>query len=374
MFHIGILFGGRSTEHSVSLRSGTYIYNTLDRELFKVKPILVSKDGDWYYPQDWNLEWNLSDTILSQSSSEEFPSIVLQEFKDKVSDHGYKPWKDPSCGGCVLFVLGLHGGEGEDGRIQAFLETVGIGYTGSGVLASSLAMDKYRSNLIFESQGIPVAKSIDITREMFYLYYNKDQPGISWDKLNHSIGLQFPVFSKPTTGGSSVGTFRSDNPIEWEAKILEIFQSEERMLVQENIQGREVSCGVLEKPTESGWQSFALPPTEIIPESKFFDYEAKYIPGRSKEVTPPIMDANWIEKIQEYSLLAHNSLGCRGYSRTDFIVSESGVPWILETNTLPGMTGTSLVPQQAKAIGLSMKEVFTWLVRLGLEKINIRWP
>jgi D-alanine-D-alanine ligase len=374
LFQIGILFGGRSTEHSVSLRSGTYIYNTLDREKFKVKPILISKEGDWLYSQKWNSDWVIPDSILSHATSEEFSDLVYQEFQTKISPTANKPWTDPSCGGCDLYVIGLHGGEGEDGRIQAFLDTVGIPYTGSAVLASSLAMDKFRSNLIFESQGIPVAKNIDITREQFLFHYELNRPGQSWAEINGSHCLNFPVFSKPTTGGSSVGTFRSDSAMEWEEKIFEVFKTEERMLVQENIQGREVSCGILERPSARGWKPFALSPTEIIPETNFFDYEAKYIPGKSREVTPPNMDTEWIRKIQEYSLLAHQSLGCRGYSRSDFIVSEQGIPWILETNTLPGMTGTSLIPQQAAVGGLSMKKVFTWLIQLGLERKGIQWP
>jgi D-alanine-D-alanine ligase len=364
LISIGVLMGGRSSEHDVSLRSSSFIYNTLDRTRFRVKPILVSRMGKWFYPNDWNLEWEVPKISVDLNYS----NTVLNAFIESTKSLPQDPWTDPSCGGCELIVIGLHGGEGEDGRIQAFLEMTGIAYTGSGVLASSLAMDKFRSNLIFKTQGIPVAKFAEITRDEWNLFQINKDPKEIWNNWNFKNGLNFPVFTKPTTGGSSVGTFRADTASEWVEKIEKVFESENRMLVQENIKGREVSCGVIRKLDGINWETFALPPTEIIPQSEFFNYEAKYTPGKSKEVTPPNMPSDWIQKIQEYSLIAHNVLGCFGYSRTDFIVTEDGIPWILETNTLPGMTGTSLIPQQADAIGISMKEVFTWLVLQGLAR------
>jgi D-alanine-D-alanine ligase len=374
LISVGVLLGGRSTEHNISLRSGTFIYNTLDRSKFQVKPVLISLQGEYFYPDGWNLDWSIPTEWMTQYSNEEYSRVVLEHFCNSLKAKSSAPWTDPGCGNCEMFVLGLHGGEGEDGRIQAFLEYCNIPYTGSGVLASALAMDKFRSNMIFENQGIPVAKCLDISKKDFLRHYNPDTPGSTWEKLVSGKGMRFPVFSKPTTGGSSVGTFPAVNKLEWEQKILTAFESEERMLVQENIKGREVSCGVLEAPDGNGWKRIALPPTEIIPQSEFFDYQAKYVPGMSLEVTPPDMDKGWIAKIQEYSLLAHAALGCSGYSRTDFIVTDDGIPWILETNTLPGMTGTSLVPQQAEKIGIPMKDVFNWLIRLGLERKNIPWP
>jgi len=361
---VGLLMGGKSSEHDVSLRSSSFIYNTLDRNLFKVKPIFITKDGIWYYSKEWNPNWKIPEIPVNQ----EYSKLVLNEFIKQTNAKPHSAWEDPSCGLCEIFVLGLHGGEGEDGRMQAFLEMTGMAYTGSGVLASSLAMDKFRSNLIFESQGIPVAKFAEIQKEEFSKLESQFQEKLFWDHWNEAYGLNFPVFCKPTTGGSSVGTFRSDNPTHWQSKLKEIFQTETRMLIQENTNGREVSCGVLEKWDGSEWKKFALPPTEIISSTEFFDYEAKYIPGKSREVTPAEMPKDVIDKIQNYSLLAHTILGCRAYSRTDFIVTEDGTPMILETNTLPGMTGTSLIPQQAAAVGISMKDVFSWLIQSGLER------
>ncbi|MCZ8239651.1 MAG: D-alanine--D-alanine ligase [Leptospiraceae bacterium] len=364
MIPVGVLMGGKSSEHDVSLRSSSFIYNTLDRSLFKVKPIFISKDGFWYYSDEWNPNWKVPEIPVN----EDYSKNVLASFVNLTNAKPKLAWQDPSCGGCKIFVLGLHGGEGEDGRMQAFLEMTGISYTGSGVLASSLAMDKYRSNLIFQSQGIPVAKFAEIKKDEFLKLEKLNQGNNIWQEWNQAYNLSFPVFCKPTTGGSSLGTFRSDNEDVWQSKLKKIFETENRMLVQENTKGREVSCGVLERWDGAEWSKFALPPTEIIPSSEFFDYEAKYIPGKSREVTPAEMPKEIIDKIQRYSLLAHNALGCRAYSRTDFIVTEDGTPWILETNTLPGMTGTSLIPQQASAVGISMKDVFSWLVQSGLER------
>lgn len=365
--------GGRSTEHGVSLRSASFIYNTLDREKFQVKPILITQSGDWLVPSAWNGDWSIPPELASRAMEADFNDQVEALFLSRTGAVRGKAWENPTAGGCDVFVLGVHGGEGEDGRLQAYLEAIGMAYTGSGVLASALAMDKYRANLLFEASGIPTARCMDLHRDDFLRAFHPQKPGNSWESLNR-IGLSFPVFSKPTTGGSSVGTFRADNAEEWERKIYEVFNSEERMLVQENIQGREVSCGVIERPGLHGWERMVLPPTEIIPETDFFDYQAKYIPGKSREVTPAPMPPEWIERIQELSRQAHEILGCQGYSRTDFIVDAEGKPWILETNTLPGMTGTSLVPQQAAVVGIQMKQLFTWLVRLALERKGILWP
>jgi D-alanine-D-alanine ligase len=373
LISVGVLFGGVSSEHRVSIQSSNFIYNILDRRLYRVKPVYIKRTGEWCYGEGWNQDWNLDFTIGFSDLYHEDPDRwileVEKEFLDRFQAKPVSPFVDPHAGGVDIFVLGLHGGQGEDGTIQAFLDMAGIPYTGSGQLASALAMDKLRSNDLFLRHGIPVAPYFEITRETWEKFDPETSPEFLWSNLNQGR-IKFPVFTKPTTGGSSVGTFPAANPADWIQKLRPILQTEEKVLVQERIIGREVSCGVIEIPDGKSWKQESLFPTEIVPNQEFFDFEAKYRSGMSEEITPPEMDPTWIQKIRDLSLLAHRVLGCRGYSRTDFIVTEDGTPWILETNTLPGMTGTSLIPQQAGYSKISMVDLFTWLIQRSLGNPN----
>ncbi|TGL90373.1 D-alanine--D-alanine ligase [Leptospira congkakensis] len=343
---IALLFGGISGEHIISIRSSHFIFNTIDREKYQVCPVYIDQTGKFWiadgkdpiYPDptgktesDFLTEFSTTNQITKSTSGA------------GLLEHGFS-----------AAFLGLHGGPGEDGRIQGFLDTLGIPHTGSGVLASALAMDKYRANLLFQTMGIPVAPFVDLEK-------GKSDAR----KIVLNLPFEFPVFIKPTLGGSSVNTGMAKTPEEAMLLVDKIFVSEDRVLIQKLISGTEVSIGVLEKKEGEKRIPFALVPTEIRPKSEFFDFEAKYTKGGSEEITPaPVGDAI-TKKLQEYTLVCHEVLGCKGYSRTDFIISD-GVPYVLETNTLPGMTGTSLIPQQAKALGIEMKEVFTWLLRIAL--------
>lgn len=250
--------------------------------------------------------------------------------------------------------LGVHGGQGEDGSLQGFLEIHQIPYTGSQVMASALAMDKLRSNQLFGLAGIPVAKFVEL---------EKGKEDVKRFVLNLPFG--FPIFIKPTLGGSSVNTGPAKTPEEAITLIEKIFVTESRVLLSELISGKEVSIGVLEKKNGNVWEPFPLVPTEIRPKSEFFDYTAKYTKGGSIEITPAEVSEEMTKTLQTYALLCHKILNCRGYSRSDFII-KADIAYVLETNTLPGMTGTSLIPQQAEALGIQMKDVFTWLLLQSL--------
>lgn len=343
---IALFFGGVSGEHIISIRSSSFIFATIDREKYDVCPIYIDLNGKFWIPTipnpiypdptgktetEFSQEFNSGNKILSASA----PGMIREL-------------------GFSSVFLGLHGGAGEDGRIQGFLDTLGIPHTGSGVLASALAMDKFRANLLFQTTGIPVAPFLELER-------GKSDAR----KILLNLPFSYPVFIKPTLGGSSVNTGMAKTAEEAMTLVDKIFVSEDRVLVQKLISGTEVSIGVLEKPEGKKRKAFSLVPTEIRPKSEFFDFEAKYTKGASEEITPAPVGDQITKTLQEYSLLCHEILGCKGYSRTDFIISD-GVPFVLETNTLPGMTGTSLIPQQANALGISMKEVFTWLLEISL--------
>lgn len=343
---IALLFGGISGEHIISIRSSYFIFNTIDRDKYQICPVYIDHTGKFWIPQG-------KDAVYPDPTGKT-ESEFLKEFSaaNQISE--------PKSGAGLLeygfqaAFLGLHGGAGEDGRIQGFLDVLEIPHTGSGVLASALAMDKFRANLLFQTIGIPVAPFVDL---------EKGKSDARKTVLN--LPFSFPVFIKPTLGGSSVNTGMAKTPEEAMVLVDKIFVSEDRVLIQKLISGTEVSIGVLERKEGEKRIPFPLVPTEIRPKSEFFDFEAKYTKGGSEEITPAPVGDEITKKLQEYTLQCHEILGCKGYSRTDFIISD-GVPYVLETNTLPGMTGTSLIPQQAKSLGIEMKDVFTWLLTIAL--------
>ncbi len=342
---IAVLFGGTSTEHEISLRTGTFISKTLAAMGHSVKPILISKDGRWVIPKEYRL--NFPEASYTNSDS------YLKQFEENNAVSA-GPFSSLDCD--VAF-LGLHGTSGEDGSIQGFLKVLGIPFTGSDVKASALAMDKVRANRLFQLAGMSVAPFWELKKKDF----KEDST------LVDSFGLEFPLFLKPVEGGSSFHTFRINSMEELERRLPEFFEHEDHAILQKFLDGTEVSCGVWEKKVSSKkiWQ--ALPPTEIIPGGEFFDVQSKYKPGLSQEITPARLPDLIIQKIQEQSILAHKTLGCEGYSRTDFIIVK-GTPFVLETNTLPGMTETSLIPQQAKAAGIPIEELYQSLIDQALER------
>jgi D-alanine-D-alanine ligase len=357
MLKVALLLGGNSSEHEISLKSSNFIYNTLDKSKYQVTPILIDKKGNWIIPNSHNFVFPDIKKISEKFSVKEIANEFQNEFisSNQILSSTGISLKDIDCD--VMF-LGLHGGQGENGILQAFLEMNSIPYTGSGVLASALAMDKERANYLFLSAGLKVANFINLKRKDFL---------VSGEGSLGNFHLNFPVFIKPTMGGSSVGVGKANNILEVASKLKELFNHEESVLIQENVTGVEVSCGVIEKKTGHSFEATPLYPTEIVPSNDFFDYEAKYAIGKSKEITPARISKELTLIIQESSLLAHKILGCRGYSRTDFIIQD-GSPYILETNTLPGMTETSLIPQQAAYSNYAMSEIFDWLIENALDK------
>lgn len=240
-------------------------------------------------------------------------------------------------GKCDVVFPVLHGAFGEDGKLQAILEKEKIPFVGSGSVASALAMDKHASNKIFLENGVPIPKSV-VTATVPDIFY--------------------PVIVKPVNEGSSVGLKKCESKEELEKFLSESVPTYGPMLVQEFIQGREFTCWIL----EHDGKNIALPPTEIILSSGLFDYHAKYTPGKTTEITPAEVDAETLKEIKATALKCHELLGCKSMSRTDMILSGDTL-YVLETNTLPGMTSTSFVPQQAKAYGLTMTQVIDILIQ-----------
>lgn len=249
------------------------------------------------------------------------------------------------------FIL-LHGLWGEDGTVQGYLDLLDIPYQGSGVLGSALAMDKNLAKELYKLQGLPVADWRVIERSTDF----------SVDELTSQLGL--PLVVKPVADGSSLGMTIAKDAGELKDGINKGLEHGGRVLVERFVRGRELTVGVL-----GNEDVVALPLVEIIPgdEFDFFDYQAKYEPGATTEICPAEVSGEVTEKAQKYGVAAHRALQLRGYSRTDMILSDDGELYLLETNTIPGMTPTSLFPQAAAAHGLDFSAMLEKLIELGLE-------
>ncbi len=254
----------------------------------------------------------------------------------------------------AAFIL-LHGLHGEDGTVQGLLELLGIPYQGAGVLGSAMAMDKNLAKTIYRLHGLPVADWEMAT------VAGIDRPGRILDRL------RLPLVIKPVRQGSSLGMSIVRRPEELPAALGKAFQYDREVMVEEFIQGREITVGVLGNDDPE-----ALPLVEIIPDKRFdfFDYDAKYKEGASREICPAKVSDAIREKAQQYALAAHRALQLSGYSRTDMIIAGEELV-LLETNTIPGMTPTSLLPQAAAAHGLDFPALLDKLIELGIKRSKV---
>jgi len=254
-------------------------------------------------------------------------------------------WETIRAAGIDVAFLALHGCFGEDGTIQGMLEMMGIPYTGSGVLASSLAIDKIFTKIILRSFQVPTPPFVDLEEN---------------DQVMDHSPFGYPVVVKPSSQGSTIGIHIVMSKSELGPAISDAFRYAQRILIEEFIPGREVTVGIL--GTE------ALPIVEIKPRSGFYDFHAKYSHGETEYLCPAPIDDGLSNTIQEFGLKAHYALGCRDLSRVDFRLREDGKPFCLEINTIPGMTDTSLLPKAAKVRGLDFPELVERILIMGLSR------
>ncbi|MBM0064613.1 D-alanine--D-alanine ligase [Alkalicoccobacillus gibsonii] len=252
-----------------------------------------------------------------------------------------------------IVYIALHGRFGEDGKVQALLDLLGIPYVGSGVQGSALALDKAKSKMFFEKEGTRVAKEQILMKHSF-------------DEAAFTAELDFPIVVKPNLEGSTIGLTIAEDESTLMAGIKQAFEFDETIMLEEFISGIEVTVAVLGEKGEEK----ALPVIEIVPKNKYYDYEAKYAAGGSEHIIPARLSAEQTSYVQKHAVRAHQTLGCEVYSRVDFIVpkDETQLPVILEVNTLPGMTPTSLFPDACKEVDLPYEEMVETLLQLSLKK------
>lgn len=254
-----------------------------------------------------------------------------------------------------LVFIGLHGKYGEDGRIQGLLDMLEIPYIGSDVLGSALAMDKAKAKQIFQTYDIPIAES------KAFRINNKNEIKAVAKEINTLFSPPFVI--KPNREGSTLGLTIVNDTKQIEEAVKNAVESDDVIIVEDYIKGREITVSVLGSIGEEK----ALPIVEIIPKNSFYDYESKYSPGGSEHIVPASINDKLTKKIQGYAVLAHQALGCKTYSRVDFLLQDNEIPIILEVNTLPGMTPTSLFPDAAKEAGMSYDDMIEQLVQLSLK-------
>jgi D-alanine-D-alanine ligase len=330
---VAFIFGGPGHEHEVSCATAKSALPKFNAG-FRVCPIFIHKDRKWVVhdgyvdPAD---AWEIAESLQTMPG---LPAdVALDEIDARAPD-------------CVF--IGLHGEYGEDGTIQAILESRGMPYTGSDADASALAIDKPKVLQLLQDEGISVPDFLELVRALG----GKD--------AKEFIDFHgYPVVILPADSGSSIGVHLVRNQEELDSALNHAWKQSERCMISNYISGQEVSCGLL---VTGKTTLIALPPTQILPSSghDLFDFEAKYTTGETEEITPPRMDGSIIEKIQFTAKRVHQLVGADGYSRVDMIICD-GEPYVLEINTLPGLTSTSILPQEASAVSISFSQLLTYI-------------
>jgi D-alanine-D-alanine ligase len=344
--NVAVIFGGRSGEHEVSLQSAKYIMDMIDKEIYNVIPIGITKDGQWFTGP------NVREGLL-QGEVFGHPLSIRLFGKDR----GFMVKKDDGWQELAIDVVFpcIHGSYGEDGCLQGLLEILNIPYVGSGVLGSAVGMDKGMMKTIFTQKGLPVGP---------YITFNKYQWEREKDLLFEQIeSFGYPLFIKPANLGSSVGITKAKNSEDLLRGVELALQYDLKIVVEKGLIARELECSVL-----GNNELFVSTVGEIIPGNEFYDYNAKYIDDNSQIIIPAKISSEVEKEIQRLAKAAFRALDCCGLARVDFFYDHQGNIWLNEINTLPGFTRISMYPKLIEASGIKGKELVMELIRLALER------
>lgn len=315
---IALLAGGDSSEWKIAMEGAAQIERCLDPDKYDVYPILL-RHGSWTY--------ELPDGTTTQLDRNDF-SLTIGGEKIRLE----------------YALIVIHGTPGEDGRLQGYLDMMGIPYSSCGFVSSVITFDKSACKRAVAGTGIPLAREILVDRHR----------ALDPRKVVAELGL--PLFVKPNASGSSFGVTKVKTEEELLPAVEAAFAESDHVLLEEFIEGREISCGVM----IAGGREYVFPITELVCETEFFDYKAKY-EGLSREITPAPLDEAIVRKVNAMTLSAYKALNCRGVVRIDFIVKGDG-PYMIEVNTIPGMSAHSIVPQQARCMGMSLGELYDLII------------
>ncbi|MDE7273822.1 MAG: D-alanine--D-alanine ligase [Lachnospiraceae bacterium] len=341
---IVILAGGTSTERDVSLVTGSMIYHALRKKGHKSVLLDVYLGYEQGFGDIFAIEKDWSENFGTISEINPDISAVKALRKDN-PECAIGPNVIKICSQADIVFLALHGQNGEDGKIQAMFDLLDIKYTGTDYLSSALAMDKTISKELFHKYKIPTPKGITICR-------NEGQIIDTWNI--------FPCIVKVNCGGSSVGVYRADDKRQLDEALEKAFAFEDRVIIEQYIDGREFSIGVID--------GAALPVIEIAPKAGFYDYKNKYQAGTTVETCPAVLDANLTRAMQSCAETVYRALRLKTYARMDFRMDKEYKFYCLEANTLPGMTPTSLLPQEAAAVGMCFEDLCQRIIDSSMEK------
>ncbi len=328
MINIALLAGGNTSEREIALQSAAQVAAAFDVEKYRVWLVDVCGRKFTYRTAEGG-EYcvDLNDFSLTV------------EGEKIVFDYAY---------------IMIHGTPGEDGHLQGYLEMMGIPFSSCDMVSSVITFDKITTKRAVAHTGVGLAKDILL----------REDDWIAPEAIVAELGL--PLFVKPNASGSSCGVTKVKRVEELPEAIFKAFEESSEVLVEEFIAGREMACGIL-VTADKEW---LLPITEVIAKNEFFDYEAKYTAGMSDEITPADIPAELADKLHAMTLAAYKACRCRGLARVDFIVTPEGEPYLVEINTIPGMSGGSIVPKQLREAGISMTEALTAVIEDTYEAIN----
>ncbi|MGN0299769.1 MAG: D-alanine--D-alanine ligase [Lachnospiraceae bacterium] len=337
-----VLAGGISTERDVSLVSGSNIYRALKANGHKaiLLDVYLGYEGDTDGIFDKEIDWTESVSAVSASAPDIASVKALRPDGDR---NFFGPNVLKLCAEADVVFMGLHGENGENGKIQAVFDLMGIKYTGTGAASSAICMNKQIAKEIMAYNGVPVPKGVHLHRG---------------DDTVNTIG--YPCIVKACSGGSSVGVYLCNNEEEYIQGLKEAFNLDNEVLVEEYISGREFSVCVMD--------GRAMPIIEIAPLNGFYDYKNKYQAGSAVETCPAKLDENKTKEMMSYAERGYRALRIECYARLDFLMNDEGKLFCLEANTLPGMTPTSLVPQEAAAMGINFNDLVEKMLRSAINK------
>ncbi len=346
---LGIIFGGKSLEHEVSLLSARNVIRALDRNKYDVFLIGIDKEGRWHLQDEQKFLSFFDDTLKVSLDAERQGSIIhLSSDSSVVSLNGKSVLEKLD----VVFPV-LHGVNGEDGAVQGLLKLADTPFIGAGVLGSAIGLDKEIMKRLLRDAQIPVAK---------FLTYRRFSTKVTFEDCSAALGV--PFFVKPSNGGSSVGVSKIHTKEEYDAKIEEAFQYDHKVMIEQYISGREIECALI------GNEDLDVSvPGEVIPKGDYYSYDAKYFDENAASVEIPAkLTDEEVLKVQALAKKAYQALSCEGLARIDFFFTKEGEFIVNEINTIPGFTNMSMFPRLWAASGVGLKEIIDRLVHLALER------
>ncbi|MCL4458330.1 MAG: D-alanine--D-alanine ligase [Chloroflexi bacterium] len=349
---IGVIFGGRSSEHEISLLSAASVIKAIDPNKYDVVPIGITKEGRWLISGDplkallAGVTASGEDTALRADPTQR-GMIIFETAKSGPTDQRID----------VIFPI-LHGPYGEDGTVQGFLEMADVPYVGAGVLASAVAMDKAITKALFKERGLPVAQFIVVRRKEW-----QQNPTKIVECIEKTLG--YPCFVKPTNLGSSVGVTKVHQREELVPAIDLAASYDRKILIEQAVVDcREIECSVLGND-----DPIASIPGEIVPAREFYDYESKYVNERTQLIIPADLPEGIIREVQYLAIEAFKTLDCTGMARVDFLITKDGSKiYVNEVNTIPGFTAVSMYPKLWETSGINYRELIDRLIELAIER------